>query len=157
LWTAAAGYNQDVGLFVSVDGGADRQLAWKESGGFAGTYSPNAAFVQFAYSTQPGHNYRFKLKWKPNVAAPAGTLYAGAGTSSSGFSPTRLTVEMVAPGNLSFLRAGSSYSLGHDNDGGTWVELSPTVRTSLRPARNALGIVGGNIDLWTSQPGYNQD
>ena len=41
LWTAQAGYNQDIGIFVSVNGGADQLVAWKESGGFAGTFSPS--------------------------------------------------------------------------------------------------------------------
>src|SRR2546428_13888943 len=57
LWTANAGYNQDVGIFVSDNGGGDPLLAWKESGGFAGTFSPNAAFVHTPYDMSAGHNY----------------------------------------------------------------------------------------------------
>src|SRR5207302_886555 len=33
LFTNTAGYNQDIGIFVSDNGGADQMLAWKESGG----------------------------------------------------------------------------------------------------------------------------
>src|SRR4029077_6456110 len=41
LWTANAGMNQDLG--IDVDGIIK---AWKESGGYGGTFSPNAAFVR---------------------------------------------------------------------------------------------------------------
>jgi hypothetical protein len=41
LWTWNAGYNQDIGITVN-----GTLAAWKESGGFAGTFSPNAAFVE---------------------------------------------------------------------------------------------------------------
>src|SRR5207249_7126109 len=49
LWTANAGINQDIG--VAISGGAyptaaGQPEAWKESGGFAGTFSPNAAYVR---------------------------------------------------------------------------------------------------------------
>ena len=49
LWTSKAGFNQDVGIKVSgglFPSAAGQPEAWKESGGFAGTFSPNAAFVQ---------------------------------------------------------------------------------------------------------------
>ena len=91
------------------------------------------------------------------MAAPGGTLYAGAGTSSTGFSPTRLTVELVPPANLGFIRSAASYTLNSANDGTNWVEFNSALRANLRPPRNAIGIAGGNIDLWTSQAGYNQD
>src|SRR5207302_2137150 len=38
LWTARAGLNQDLAVFVSDNGGAAKLLVWKESGGFGGTY-----------------------------------------------------------------------------------------------------------------------
>src|SRR5205807_1178810 len=79
LFTNTAGYNQDIGIFVSDNGGADQLLAWKESGGFAGTFSPNAAFAQYTYQMTSGHTYVFKLKWKTNRNAPGTTIYAGAG------------------------------------------------------------------------------
>jgi hypothetical protein len=97
LFTDTAGYNQDIGIFVNVDGAAsDTLLLWKESGGFAGTLSPNAVFAQKAYEMLAGHTYVFKLKWKTNHNAPGVTIYAGAGagTSFPTRSPTRLTVEL---------------------------------------------------------------
>jgi hypothetical protein len=68
-------------------------LAWKESGGFAGTFSPNAAFAQTTYQMSSGHTYVFRLKWKTNKNAPGATIFAGAG--SGPFSPTRLTLELT--------------------------------------------------------------
>jgi hypothetical protein len=45
LWTANAGVNQDVGLMVSgvAYGTGGQVVVWKESGGFAGTFSSKAA------------------------------------------------------------------------------------------------------------------
>src|SRR5207302_7492578 len=60
LFTNTAGYNQDIGILVSDNGGADQLLAWKESGGFAGTFSPNAAYVQTIFNMTTGHTYVFK-------------------------------------------------------------------------------------------------
>src|SRR5260370_26683846 len=37
LWTSTAGLNQDLGISVSTNGGADQLVAWKESGGVART------------------------------------------------------------------------------------------------------------------------
>lgn len=49
LWTSVAGYNQDIGIMVSGGAyGVGTLVAWKESGGFAGIYSPNAAFLETA-------------------------------------------------------------------------------------------------------------
>jgi hypothetical protein len=95
LWTANAGYNQDIGIFASDMGGPDVLLAWKESGGFAGTYSPNAAFVQTTYQLVTMHSYVFMLKWKTNKAAAGATIYAAAGGPAP-YSPTRLTIEFTA-------------------------------------------------------------
>src|SRR5206468_2199326 len=53
LWTANTGFNQDMGIAVTGTGfptSAGQPEAWKESGGFAGTFSPNAAFVQTVIS-----------------------------------------------------------------------------------------------------------
>src|SRR5205807_1577426 len=72
--------NHVVTVSGSVDGAADLLLAWKESGGFAGTFSPNAAFVQDVFALASGHTYVFKLKWKTNKPQPAGYgVRAGAG------------------------------------------------------------------------------
>jgi hypothetical protein len=95
LWSANPGYNQDFGIFVSDNGAADQLLAWKESGGFAGTFSPNAAFAQTVYGLTGGHTYVFTLGWKPTISAPAGVIYGAAGTAQTQFSPTSLTVELA--------------------------------------------------------------
>ncbi|TMD51037.1 MAG: hypothetical protein E6I85_14240 [Chloroflexi bacterium] len=158
LWTTHPGYNQDVGIFASDNGGPDRQLAWKESGGFAGTYSPNAAFVQAALGgLQAGHNYTFKLKWKPNIAAGGGIVYAGAGTTSTGFSPTRLTAVLEPAANVLATSNSTHYGYPYDDDGSTWYELVPTVRVNARPGVSSIAVASGNADLWTATAGYNQD
>jgi hypothetical protein len=98
LFTAKAGLNQDLGIFVSDNGGAPQLLAWKESGGFGGTFSPNAAFGQTVFLMTAGHTYAFSLRWKTNQAASGAgaTIFAGAGPISGSFSPTSLDVELVA-------------------------------------------------------------
>ena len=55
---------------VTDNGGLPQLVAWKESGGFAGTFSPNAAFVQATFAMASGHTYVFSLWWKTNIAAP---------------------------------------------------------------------------------------
>jgi hypothetical protein len=91
LWTANAGYNKDIGIDVNSS-----IVAWKESGGFAGTFSPNAAFVQAVVPMNGGTAYTVKLRWKTNKLAAAATIYAGAGPIGTQFSPTRLTVQLVS-------------------------------------------------------------
>jgi hypothetical protein len=90
LWTAAAGMNQDIG--ISVNGSI---AAWKESGGYAGTFSPNAAFVQTIVQLTLGTLYTIKIQWKTNrQAPPTASIYAGAGGGPV-YSPTRLTAHLV--------------------------------------------------------------
>jgi hypothetical protein len=96
LFTANVGYNQDIAIFVSVDGGADQLVSWKESGGFAGTFSPNATFAEASYTLNAGSTYIFKLKWKTNKNAPGATIFAGAGPIGTNFSPTTLTVQLIS-------------------------------------------------------------
>jgi hypothetical protein len=96
LWTGQAGYNQDLGIFIS--GGsypstAGQPEAWKESGG-AASFSPNAAYVQTVQQLSAGTAYTVKLQWKANQSDP-GTIWAGAGPIGGKFSPTRLTVMLV--------------------------------------------------------------
>ena len=97
LWTANTGFNQDIGITVS--GGAypstaGQPEAWKESGGFAGTFSPNAAYVQTVLQLAGGTTYTFSLQWKTNKNAAGATIYAGAGPIGGKFSPTSLTVQL---------------------------------------------------------------
>jgi hypothetical protein len=90
LFTGSAGYNQDLG--IDVNGSI---AAWKESGGFAGTFSPNAAFVQTVVTLNAGTTYTVKLRWKTNRPAAGTTIYAGAGPIGSQYSPSRLTALLV--------------------------------------------------------------
>jgi hypothetical protein len=92
LWTSNAGFNQDIAVFVSIDSAPPQLVAWKESGGYGGTFSPNAAFLQSAYTLSSGHTYVFSLWWKANKLATGATIWAGAGPIDGAFSPTRLTV-----------------------------------------------------------------
>jgi hypothetical protein len=97
LFTGKAGLNQDIGIFVSGGAfGAGSIVGWKESGGFAGTFSPNAAYVEAAVALAASTAYVIKLQWKTNKASGGGTIYAGAGPISSNFSPTRLRVQLIA-------------------------------------------------------------
>jgi hypothetical protein len=68
-------------------------VGWKESGGFAGTFSPNAAFVQTVIPLKGATTYTVVLEWKANHAT-IGTIYAAAGAGPA-FSPTRLTARTL--------------------------------------------------------------
>jgi hypothetical protein len=154
LWTANAGFNQDIGIFVSDNGGADALVAWKESGGFAGTFSPNAALVQYLYPEVGGHTYVFKLKWKANHSGTS-TIAAGAGGRAP-FSPTSLTSE-VLPAVPSFAFSTSQYTLAN-SDGTTWTDIdAANLATTLNPGANSTAVLGANADLWTTTAGFNQD
>ena len=81
---------------VFISGGAygtGTLVAWKESGGFAGTFSPNAAYVQTVIPLAAASTYTITLKWKANKAT-TGTIYAAAG-STGNFSPTRVTAQQT--------------------------------------------------------------
>src|SRR5437588_2298351 len=123
LWTAQAGVNQDFGIFVSAAGGPDTAVAWKESGGSAGTFSPNAAFVQGTDAMTAGTSYIATLQWKANIPA-GGTLFAGAGPLSTGFSPTRLTAVLVS-GGLGMAGSTQQYRLAN-SDGTSWLDIDPS-------------------------------
>jgi hypothetical protein len=159
LWTSTAGYNQDIA--INVNGSV---AAWKESGGFAGTFSPNAAFVQTVYQGMKANNpYTVKLQWKANRPSPATALvWAGAGPINGAYSPTRLTVYLV-PAPVPTTRSTQQYHLSN-SDGMTWrsVDPEPTIQNRLRWqlysfTRPCTYLISANIDLWTSQAGYNQD
>jgi hypothetical protein len=97
LWTATAGFNQDIG--IAIAGGAYPTTAgqpegWKESGGFAGTFSPNAAHVDTIVPLAAGIAYTVQLVWKTNKGG-TNLIAAGAGPIGSHFSPTRLTARLV--------------------------------------------------------------
>jgi hypothetical protein len=161
LWTGSAGFNQDIGIFVSVDGGADsvNPIAWKESGGFAGTSSPNAAFVKATYQMLGTHSYTFRLKWKTNKADPGGFIAAGAGVPGN-FSPTSLVAQTIASGpNPYDANNNTQYSLSNSN-GVTWQKIDmvdTTLDKTVTPGSNTNCILGANADLWTGSTGFNQD
>ena len=164
LWTANAGYNQDLGTFVSVNGATPVLVAWKESGGFAGTFSPNAAFVQAVYPMTAGNSYVFSLWWKANKPTN-GTIFVGAGPIGSAYSPTRLTVYPLptnsAPDQWATAVSTQQYSSVNSN-GSTWAEMDPTNLATPAIAIGSEGtvetvLVSGNADLWTANSGYNQD
>jgi len=94
LWTNTRGINQDLGIFLSIDGAPDILVGWKESGGFAGIFSPNAAFAQAVVLMPAGHRYTLTLKWKTNRPEGSATIAAGAGPIGIAYSPTSLTVQI---------------------------------------------------------------
>ncbi len=160
LWTANAGYNQDLGLGVSgglYPSNAGQPEAWKESGGFAGTFSPNAASVETVIPVLSGVTYTVKLQWKANKADP-GSIFAGAGPISGAFSPTRLTVQLVPTANV-FSKAFTGQPCYSGNNGVSWTDMDAT-NLSLPftpPAGSWIALISGNADLFTSTAGYNQD
>ncbi len=156
LWTANAGINQDLGIDVS--GGTypttpGQPEAWKESGGYGGTYSPNAAFVRSTIAMLAGTSYTVKLKWKTNKPQGAGAIFAGAGNGP--YSPTRLTMQLLAPATAASTFSHQQYNLPVSS---TWVPMDNAV-LSLDYPTTATGtaLISANADLWTARPGYNQD
>jgi len=157
LWTAVAGINQDIGLWISGGSfGSGQVVAWKESGGNAGTFSPNAAYVQTVVSLAATTSYTVKLQWKSNVSATGKTIYAAAGLGPA-FSPTRLTAELLSAANLSSAVSTSQYRLASSN-GLSWQDMDATnLKLTINPAANSFVLLGGNADLWTENATYNQD
>jgi hypothetical protein len=92
LWTAVAGYNQDVAIMASGGAyGTGTVVAWKESGGFGGTFSPNAAMVTTDLHLQAGSTYSLWVVWKANHGGSGSrSIYAGAGPVAGSFSPSSL-------------------------------------------------------------------
>ena len=158
LWTATAGINQDLGISVSVNGGADQLIAWKESGGKAGTFSPNAAFVQTVYAMTANTSYRFKLRWKTNIPEGTASIFAGAGPLNNIFSPTSLSVHFLPAGVNPYSAVSTQQYQLPNSDGTTWTDMDATnLSLSITPGANAPAIIGANADLWTADAGINQD
>jgi hypothetical protein len=133
-------------------------LAWKESGGFAGTFSPNAAYVQATTPVIAGTTYTAFVVWKANKAMPAGdTIAVGAGSSPI-FSPTRLTVTLPDGSNVeSDASSTQQYSL-HGSDGSTWNYVDPSaLKLTLSPGSAVKTVLSANADMWTFNAGFNQD
>lgn len=156
LWTFNASYNQDIGIMVTPGAGAPVIAAWKESGGFAGTFSPNAAFVQTVYPMSSGTTYRVDLVWKSNKSAIGASIAAGAGPISTAFSPTRLDAR-VLPAGFQSAESNTQYQFSN-SDGSTWVAVDTTnLQFSFTPSATASYVLSGNADMWTFNAGYNQD
>lgn len=113
-------------------------VAWKESGGLAGTFSPNAAFVKATYPMVAGHSYVFKLKWKANQNAPGATIFRAAG-SNPNFSPTSLIVQTIASGSNPYSAVSTRQFSLPNSDGVNWqlidAGLNVTVTPSAKPTR----------------------
>jgi hypothetical protein len=159
LFTDTAGYNQDIGIFVSVDGATPTVVAWKESGGFAGTFSPNAAYVKEIYPMLGGHTYNFSLRWKTDHNAPGVTIYAGAGNGSvfPGRAPTTLLAETLAAGANPYSAVKTNFSSLLSSDGATWQPMDAALNVTVPGSDNTNALLGANADLFTDTPGYNQD
>ena len=115
LWTVNAGYNQDIGIFISGGiYGSGQIVAWKESGGFAGTFSPNAAFVETTQPFVKAVAYTVSVRWKTNKPATGATIVAGAGTGP--YSPTRLSTHLIVdvPVPMQLTVAGHDPRAGND-------------------------------------------
>ncbi len=166
LWTANAGYNQDIGITVSGGTGigttyptlAGQPEAWKESGGYGGIQSPNAAFVQAVVLVKSSATYQVKLQWKTNRTSGA-TIVAGAGPIGSAFSPTTLTIQFFPSTNvLTAAITAQPVNAASDGINPTPIDsnnLSGTIPSS--STADCVAILGGNADLWTANAGYNQD
>jgi len=162
LWTANAGLNQDIG--INVSGGTfstGQVVAWKESGGFAGTFSPNAAAVQAEVTLPASSTYTVKLQWKGNKAFPGALIVAGAGPlpgAGLAFSPTRLSMRLVPVSATSVKTASTSKQYGlSGNNGTTWVDLDSALSVTVSPSATSYAVITGNVDLWTANAGFNQD
>jgi hypothetical protein len=157
LWTANSGFNQDVAIFVNDNGTTDTLVAWKESGGLAGTFSPNAAFVKATYAMTGGHSYTFTLKWKANQNAPGATIYAGAGGGALGYSPTSLYAQTIPSGANPYTAVSTGQYQLPNSDGLNWQVIDPALNVSVTPGADTNSILGANADLWTANAGWNQD
>jgi len=150
LWTWNAGFNQDLGVFV--DGAL---VGWKESGGSAGTFSPNAATVVVAVPLTAG-SHTIDLRWKTNRPDPGGKISAGAGPIGGSYSPTSLTVTLLASPPATAVST-QQYTLT-GSDGATWQPMDSTgLRLIVNPAAPVTAQVVANADLWTWNAGFNQD
>jgi hypothetical protein len=161
LWTANAGINQDIG--VAISGGIyptapGQPEAWKESGGSAGTFSPNAAYLQAVRPLLAGTTYTVKAQWKTNKLATGATIFAGAGPIGPDFSPTRLTVQLVPSAAVATASSVNQFILANSN-GSMWTDLGPATDPTVpfTAPSNGSVVISANADLWTANSGFNQD
>jgi hypothetical protein len=138
---------------------AGQPEAWKESGGYGGIQSPNAAFVQAVVPVKSNAIYQVKLQWKTNRTSGA-TIVAGAGPIGGVFSPTTMTIQFFASANVVNAALTASQPVNASSNGVDFTpidsnNLSGTIPSS--STADCVAIVGGNADLWTANAGYNQD
>jgi hypothetical protein len=130
---------------------------WKESGGFGGTFSPNAAFAQGSIPIDANIRYDVALFAKANKADPY-PIEIGAGPVAGQYSPTTLTV-IVMPTN----QGGTSFDYGQlrlaNSDGATWqpMDAATVLVGGAHSSVDCVMILSANSDLWTENWGYNQD
>jgi hypothetical protein len=172
LWTWNAQVNQDIG--ISVSGGAypstaGQPEAWKESGGFAGTFSPNAAFVQTSIPVTHGVTYTIDLVWKANNPATGKQISAGAGPIGTNYSPTTLVAAVVPAGANPYAAVSTKQFTLAGSDGTTWQPMdcsgattcssagSGSLSMTLTPSQTCTAVLSANADLWTWNAGVNQD
>ena len=157
LWTPVTGYNQDIGVLVNPFPNSTQLATWKESGGFGGTFSPNAAFAQGYFQIDPNTPYNVALAAKANIPDPH-PIMIGAGPIGNAYSPTTLTV-IVMPNSV----GGQSLDFGglrlDNSDGATWqpMDAATVLVGGGRSTVDCVMILGANSDLWTVSNGYNQD
>ncbi len=148
LWTATAGINQDLGIDVN-----GTITAWKESGGYGGTYSPNAAFVRTTVPVTAGTTYIVKLKWKTNKPEGSAVIFTGAGQGF--YSTTRLSVQLLSPASSDGVASSAQYRYP---GGSGWTPIDSTaLAMQYTAATSGTAVISGNADLWTAVSGYNQD
>src|SRR5260370_33877293 len=132
LWTANAGINQAIGIGVSGGTGsgtiyptvAGQPEAWKESGGYGGVQSPNAAFVQAVVPVKSNAIYQVKLQWKTN--RPSGAIIvAGAGPIGGAFSPTTMTIQFFASTSVVNAALTASQPVNAGSNGRDFTPIDP--------------------------------
>lgn len=153
LWTMNDGYNQDIAILVN-----DKVVAWKESGGFAGTFSPNAAYVQAVVPMTANNAYLITLAIKTNKPAPGATIFVGAGPIGGNYSPTRLSAQLVPTNPVTLMSAVAplQQALAY-SDGSTWTPMNVGLVIPYTPTSNGFVVASANADLWTPYAGFNQD
>ncbi|MBV8527448.1 MAG: fibronectin type III domain-containing protein [Candidatus Dormibacteraeota bacterium] len=156
FWTFDAGYNQDLGIAISVNGASPTVVGWKESGGFAGTFSPNAAFLQTPYEMTSGSTYGVWLVWKTNKPAIGAHIATGAG-SPENFSPTSLHADVLPAGTDAHTAVSTQQYTLPDSDGSSWHPIDTSLSFTITPSSSSAYVLSGNADLWTFNAGYNQD
>jgi hypothetical protein len=159
LFTTTAGYNQDLGIYVTPmpsDCGNANPVAWKEAGGYT-TYAPASTFVQAVCSLSAGTSYTVSLWWKTNIPAPGVTIYAGARTAAP-YSPSEISA-VLSPSSENLVADGvSSGQYQYTTYGNSaWSLMDSTVTTTFIPAVSSQAIIGASADVFTATAGTNQD